>query len=236
MTDAEALRALMEADRWIDRVISQRDHLPESEELANLEGQLRIEVVAIRDAESAVAPMRATYEEVAARADRIQRRRRELETALAASTSGARDLAAMQHELESISAQGAEADEEALGLLESIEERDSFVERLRRDIKPKLARREEFRSTIEQLRSSLDEEVASLRVARDERARDVPENLRIRYQRAMDRVGTSGAAQIVTGRCDGCRIALAPLDLDRAKNQDEDSFMDCPSCGRILVP
>ena len=142
----------------------------------------------------------------------------------------------MQHELESISAQGAEADEEALGLLESIEERDAFVERLRRDIKPKLARREELRSTIEQLRSSLDEEVASLRVARDERARDVPEDLRVRYQRAMDRVGTSGAAQIVTGRCDGCRIALAPLDLDRAKNQDEDSFMDCPSCGRILVP
>ncbi len=236
MTDAEALRALMEADRWIDRVIAQRDHLPESEELANLEGQLRIEVVAIRDAESAVEPMRATYEEVAARADRIQRRRRELEAALAASTSGARDLAAMQHELESISAQGADADEGALGLLESIEERDAFVERLRRDIKPKLARREELRSTIEQLRSSLDEEVASLRVARDERARDVPEDLRVRYQRAMDRVGTSGAAQIVTGRCDGCRIALAPLDLDRAKNQDEDSFMDCPSCGRILVP
>ena len=236
MTDAEALRALMEADRWIDRVIAQRDHLPESEELTNLEGQLRIEVVAIRDAESVVAPMRAHYEEVAARADRIQRRRRELETALATSTSGARDLAAMQHELESISAQGAEADEEALGILESIEERDAFVERLRRDIKPKLARREELRSTIEQLRSSLDEEVASLRVARDERAHDVPEDLRVRYQRAMDRVGTSGAAQIVTGRCDGCRIALAPLDLDRAKNQDEDSFMECPSCGRILVP
>lgn len=236
MTDAEALRALMEADRWIDRVIAQRDHLPEAEELATVEGQLHVEVAAIRDAEGAVAPLRATYEELGARADRIQRRRRELEAALASSTSGARDLAAMQHELESVVSQGDAADEEALELLESIEQRDDLVERLRRDIKPKLARREALRATIEQLRASLDEEVSSLRATRDEKARDVPETLRTRYQRAMDRVGTSGAAQIVAGRCDGCRIALAPLDLDRAKGHGDESFMDCPSCGRILVP
>ena len=99
-----------------------------------------------------------------------------------------------------------------------------------------MARREELRGAVEQLRASLDEEAASLRAARDERAREVSEPLRARYQRAMDRVGTSGASQIVAGRCDGCRIALAPLDLDRAKNLDGDAFMDCPSCGRVLVP
>ena len=236
MTDAEALRSLMEADRWIDRVIAQRDHLPESEELATLEGQLRAEIAAIRGAEEANAPLRASYEAVGARADRLQRRRRELEAALATSTGGARDLSAMQHELESVAAQGDLADDEALELLESIEERDAYVERLRDDIKPKLARREELRGAVEQLRASLDEEAASLRAARDERAREVSEPLRARYQRAMDRVGTSGAAQIVAGRCDGCRIALAPLDLDRAKNLDGDVFMDCPSCGRVLVP
>ncbi len=235
MTDAEALRALMEADRWIDRVIAQRDHLPETEELATLEGQLRVEIVAIRGAEEAIAPMRASYEEVAARAERLQRRRRELQAALAASTGGARDLSAMQHELESVAAQGDLADDETLELLGSIEERESHVERLRGDIKPKLARREELRGVVEQLRASLDDEVSSLRAARDERVREVSEPLRTRYQRAMDRVGTSGAAQIVAGRCDGCRIALAPLDLDRAKNLVDGTFMDCPSCGRVLV-
>ena len=236
MTDAAALRALMEADRWIDRVIAQRDHLPEAGELTVLEGQLRGEVSAIRDAEGVVAPLRASYEDVAARADRIQRRRRELETALATSTSGARDLAAMQHELQSIAAQGDLADEEALELLESIEQHDNSIGQLREQIKPKLARREALRSTVDGLRASLDEEVSSLRTSRVELELAVPESLRVRYQRAMARVGTSGAAQVVDGRCDGCRIALAPLDLDRAKSQAGDSFTDCPSCGRILVP
>ncbi len=236
MTDADALRALMEADRWIDRVSAQRDHLPEAEELAALEAELRGEVGAIRDAEGALAPLRAAYDEVATRADRVQQRRRELETALASSTGGARDLSAMHHELESVSAQGDVADEEALGLLETLEEHDAVVKRLRHEIRPKLARREELRGTVEQLRASLDEEVASLRAAREERARAVSDTLLARYQRALTRAGTSGASQIVSGRCDGCRIALAPLDLDRAKGQAEGAFMDCPSCGRILLP
>ncbi len=236
MTDVDALRALMESDRWIDRVVAQREHLPEAEELATLEDQLRVEVAAIRDAEAAVAPLRAGYEEVAARADRLQQRRRELEGALASSTGGARDLSAMQRELESVSAQGDVADDEALELLESVEAHDAAVDRLRRAIKPRLARREELRSTVDQLRASLDEEVVSLRAAREERSRDVPEALLARYRRAMTRAGGAGASQIVAGRCDGCRIALAPLDLDRAKGQAEGTFMDCPSCGRLLLP
>lgn len=235
MSDAEALRALMEADRWIDRVVAQRDHLPEAEELTTLETDLRAEVVQIREAEAAVVPIRAAYEAAGDRADRIDRRRRELESALTASTGGARDLSAMQHEFESISSQGDVADEEALALLEDLEGRDAVIATLRADAKPKLARREELRAAIEQLRATLDDEIASLRVARDERSSEVPESLRRRYQHAMDRVGGSGAAQIVDGRCDGCRIGLAPLDLDRAKQLAEGTFMDCPSCGRVLL-
>jgi predicted nucleic acid-binding Zn-ribbon protein len=57
-----------------------------------------------------------------------------------------------------------------------------------------------------------------------------------RYNAALARVGTSGAANVIEGRCDGCRIALSPLDLDRWKSQAPDAFMDCPECGRLLLP
>ena len=57
-----------------------------------------------------------------------------------------------------------------------------------------------------------------------------------RYESALARVGTSGAAVVLEGRCDGCRLALSPLDFDRFKAQPPDTFMDCPECGRILLP
>jgi predicted nucleic acid-binding Zn-ribbon protein len=60
--------------------------------------------------------------------------------------------------------------------------------------------------------------------------------MRARYDVAMTRAGTSGAAQVVEGRCEGCRLALAPLDYDHFKAQAPDTFMDCPECGRLLLP
>jgi predicted nucleic acid-binding Zn-ribbon protein len=86
------------------------------------------------------------------------------------------------------------------------------------------------------LESSLDEELLALRAQRSERAAALSSELRARYDAAFVRVGTSGASQVAEGRCDGCRIALSPLDLDRWKGQANGSFMACPECGRLLLP
>ena len=69
-----------------------------------------------------------------------------------------------------------------------------------------------------------------------ELANAVSPELLARYDAAFARVGTSGAAQVDAGRCDGCRIALSPLDVDRWKGQAEGSLMNCPECGRLLLP
>ncbi len=235
MSDLEALGALLDADRWIDRVTSQREHLPEGEALTAVESVLRTQAGAVRDAEAATAPVRAAYDEASTRADRIQRRRRELEAALAASTAGARDLAAIQHELESVVAQCEIADEAALLLLSRLEELEADVDGLKTAAKENVARREELRATVTELRATLDDEVANLRVARSLCAAAVPAPLLDRYERALARVGIAGASRVVDGRCDGCRIALAPLDLDRAKALADGEFMECPSCGRLLL-
>jgi predicted nucleic acid-binding Zn-ribbon protein len=85
--------------------------------------------------------------------------------------------------------------------------------------------------------STLDEEITSLRNARISRAdRPVARTARPRYQGVMSRVGITGAAQVEAGRCDGCRIALSPLDVDRWKAQAPGTFMACPECGRLLLP
>jgi len=64
VSDAEALRALMEADRWIDRVRSQKTHLPEIAELTALEAELRSLLKDLHDAESSLAPLKTKFESV----------------------------------------------------------------------------------------------------------------------------------------------------------------------------
>ncbi len=226
----------MEADRWIDRVRAQRTHLPERTELASLEAELRLLLVDLRAAEGVVAPLKSEYDVVAAESLRLKKRVNDLDSALSLSTANARELSAMQSELTHVRAVLAASEDRELELLVELEPKEADVEMIKQRAQPGVRRRAELQATIKDLEASLDEELVALASTREETARAASGGVRTRYDAAMARVGGSGAAQVVDGRCDGCRIALAPLDYDRFKSLPEDTFMDCPECGRLLLP
>jgi len=230
------VRAVMEADRWIDRVNSQKTHLPEHRELVALESELRGLLSDLKIAESALAPVKAAADAAAAESERLKRRARDLDTTLGASTANARELTALQVELGHVNELLARSEDRELELLLELEPLESRVSEIKHRAQPGVVRRGELRDAVAQLQASLDEELVSLRDARAPLAEQLPGALRTRYEAALARVGTSGAALVVEGRCDGCRLALSPLDFDRFKAQAPETFMDCPECGRLLLP
>jgi hypothetical protein len=145
-------------------------------------------------------------------------------------------LSALQNELTHVRQLLEVSEDRELELLVELEPKEATIEDIKHRAQPGVARRAELQASIKDLQASLDEELTALAVTRDETARAVPAELRVRYDAALARSGGSGAAQVVDGRCDGCRIALAPLDYDRFKSMPEDTFMDCPECGRLLLP
>ena len=235
MSEADAVRALMEADRWIDRVRSQKTHLPEIAELSALEVELRGLLKDLHDAESSLAPLKANFETVDGESRRLRARAKDLDDALSSSTASSRELSAIQGELTHVRTLLAESEDRELALLEELEPAESRIESIKQRAQPGVRRRAELLESITQLQGTLDDELVSLERDRDERALALSSTLRARYDAAMKRVGTSGAAQVVEGRCDGCRLALSPLDYDRFRAQSPDTFMDCPECGRLLL-
>jgi hypothetical protein len=226
----------MEADRWIDRVRSQKTHLPEITELTALEAKLRGLLKDLRDSEGALAPVQANLDTVAKESQRLRTRAKDLDDALSSSTASARELSAIQSELFHVRTLLAEREDRELELLVALEPAEARVESVKQLAQPGVRRRAELLETIAQLQSTLDDELVSLQRDRDERAVALSNSLRTRYDAALARVGTSGAAQVVEGRCDGCRLALSPLDYDRYRAQPPDTFMDCAECGRLLLP
>ena len=118
----------------------------------------------------------------------------------------------------------------------AVEPLDEAVSAIKATAQPAVAHRSELQGAIAELQASLDDELVALRQQRTERTLALAPELLARYEGAFTRVGTSGAAQVVAGHCDGCRIALSPLDVDRWKGQPEGTFMTCPECGRLLLP
>ncbi len=234
MAEGETLHDLIEADRWLERVRQQREHLPEQDELDRIEESLRLRVVEVRETEDAVVRARQAYDEQAERAEKLRQRHRELERALHQS-SGARDLVAIETEARSVAHQCDEADERGLDLLAQMEDLEVAVQLQRHEVQPDLDRRRELRETLTALRWSLGEEAERLAAERELLSERLSATLRARYERARLRAGITGGAFVVDGRCDGCRLALSPLDLDRFRRRQADEVLECPSCGRILV-
>jgi predicted nucleic acid-binding Zn-ribbon protein len=205
-------------------------------ELETLEEELRSLLKALQAAQVAQEPVRTAYDDAKNQADRLRKRAGDLERTLATSTANARELSAIQNELVHLRELLERADDRELELLLAVEPLDETVQAIRARAQPGVVRRGELQATIVQLQATLDEELASLRAGRLERAAALSPELLARYDGALARVGTSGAAQVDAGRCDGCRIALSPLDHDRWKNQPAGVFMTCPECGRLLLP
>jgi len=226
----------MEADRWIDRVTAQKTHLPEMVELTALEGELRGLLKSLNEAQATLAPLRTAYEEAQREGDRLRTRAENLDKTLSNSTANVRELTALQTELQHVRELLERSDDLELEYLMAVEPLDEAVTAIKTTAQPAVARRSELQGAISELRASLDDELVVLHRQRSERAVALAPDLLARYEGAFTRVGASGAAQVVGGRCDGCRIALSPLDVDRWKGQPQGSFMTCPECGRLLLP
>ncbi len=226
----------MDADRWIDRVHSQRDHLPELADLADVERELRALAEQLQSVEAERRPARDAFNEAADRAESLRQRRSDLERRLAGAAAPARELTAMQTELERLSTSLNDAEDAEVGLLLELEPLDEVAEEIRSRAQPLAARRYDLQGAIKELQATLDDELTSLRATRVATAEAVAPALRSRYEAALARAGVSGAAVVDGDRCDGCRVSLSPLDLSRYKSSPADVFPDCPHCGRLLLP
>jgi hypothetical protein len=235
VSDADSLVAILEADRWSDRSRVHLHRLAEKVELDDVESRIRALADQLRALDAVRGPARAAFAAATEHADALRQRRRHLDDQLSHATAPARDLAAMQGELEKVTSAVSVAEDDEVAALLALEPLDESDTDIRATAEPLVARRKELQTTISAIVESGTEEVAHLLEARAPLLDALPPALRHRYEAALKRAGVSGASRIVDGRCDGCRVTLAALDISRARSLPPDQFADCPHCGRLLV-
>jgi uncharacterized protein len=236
MSDVEAVGALLESDRWIERVRAQREHLAEEIELHSIESDLRAIADELRQVESARREARDDFNAASDQASTFRNRRDDVERRLTEATGPGRELAALQTELERLRIKTSDAEDDEVARLLTLEPLDELVDTLRQRAQPLVDRRQDLLGAIKELHASLEEELVTLRATRAERAAALSTELFKRYESALARAGVSGAACIDGTRCDGCRVALSDLDLARAKKMLGGQISSCPHCGRLLIP
>ena len=223
----------------IDTRLSQIDHarrtLPQHAEIADLEGKARLlddQLVRSRtelgDVQRELTKADADVQQVRDRATRDQQR-------LDSGVGTAKDLTAIQHELESLGRRQAALEEVELEVMERLEahegalaELDSAADVIRGQRAEALAERDAAFATI-------DAEVAEVAAQRARLAEGLDAGLVTLYDRLRGQLGGLGAAALRGRRCEGCRLELNPTDVEGIRKAAPEQVVRCEECGRILV-
>jgi uncharacterized protein len=233
--DQQKLLTLAGEDVALTQLAHRRRTLPEAaavESAAEAERELSVQLVRAeteaRDLEREVARMEGDVDVVRQRATRDQQR-------LEAGGLPAREVTALQHELDSLARRQGDLEDQELELMERQESADAALAAAREGVekaRAELARAEQLRDDA---LADLADATARHEAARAEAAGGIPAPLLSLYDRIRAQTGTTGAALLKARQCQGCRIELFGKELAAVRGADPHEVVRCDNCGRILV-
>jgi uncharacterized protein len=230
------LLALQDLDTHIDQERHRRVHLPERDELGEIESGLAH--TGAQHAEAAAA-----LEEIAARQAVAERELRSTEQRIAqvnsrlygGGVSASRELQAMAADVDGLRKRASELEDRALAAMEEREPLDNVLAGLDERSASLLERQKDVQDKLAAAERDVDAQLARLVAERPRLARAVPGELLRDYERLRTRLGGVAVARLIGGRCDGCHLSLPAVELDRIRHQSSGKLEHCEQCGRVLV-
>jgi hypothetical protein len=182
----------------------------------------------LSDVQREVAKAEADVQLVRDRAARDQ-------TRLDSGTGTAKDLQALQHELQSLSRRQAELEDVEIEIMERAEAVEAEVARLEGKHAELAVKLEEATAAHDAALGDLDAEAVRVAAPRADVVAGVGEDLVALYEKIRAQSGGLGAAALRQRRCGGCQLELNNVDMNRIKAAPSDEVLRCEECRRILV-
>jgi uncharacterized protein len=230
----DLLLELQATDQRVRRVEHTLDDLPEQRELAISEQR-------VAELTRALDELRVDLDQAAAEQRQLERevdvlsQRRDAERARIydGSVVNARELKAIEAEIETTVRRLSEHEDLLLEALERSETLEGRRDVLASELDGERERRDQLETARNDAASGLLAELGELKVARDREAATLPGELRERYERQVARTGGVAVGKLENNACTACRIDLSMADVGDLYAGPP--LTTCPQCRRLLV-
>ena len=229
------LLELADLDTELTRLEHRRRGLPEVAEVEKIEArdaELRDAIAAAQASERDLAreqfKAEADVEQVRSRATRDRERLG------AGQVSSPRELESLQSEIASLERRQSELEDVELEVMERREVAQATYDGLVEERDQLSARRETAAAKRDEVLAELAGQSGKATEQRTSVATGIPEDLLALYDKLHAQHGV-GAAALRRGQCQGCRLSLNTVDLNRIRAADKDEVLRCEECRRILV-
>jgi predicted nucleic acid-binding Zn-ribbon protein len=226
---------LQAIDTRLDQIAHARKTLPQHTQVSELQAKVEgVESLLVRartelgDIQREVAKAEADVQLVRDRAARDQAR-------LDSGTGSAKDLQAIQHELQSLARRQSELEDVELEVMERAEDAESAATQLEQQRAVVAGQLEEAVAARDEALAALDREEQQVAAPRADTVAGVGDDLVALYEKIRAQSGGLGAAALRQRRCGGCQLELNNVDINRIKAAPADEVLRCEECRRILV-
>jgi predicted nucleic acid-binding Zn-ribbon protein len=225
---------LQAIDTRLSQIAHARSHLPELAELADLERKARLLDDQLLRTRTGLGDVQREVEKAEAAVQQVRDRAARDQARLDSGVGTAKDLQAIQHELGSLARRQSELEDLELEVMERAEALESDLAELQRGRTELGERIAALAASRDARLTELDGEAASVGGPREAVVQDVGADLVALYDKVRASSGT-GAAVLARRRCEGCRLELNQVELDRIRGAAADEVIRCEECRRILV-
>ncbi|HEX7425834.1 MAG TPA: zinc ribbon domain-containing protein [Mycobacterium sp.] len=229
-----SLLQLAEVDAELSRIEHRSGHLAEQQRFEQTQAQHR-------DANDRLAALRLALDDVDAEItkfeseiDAVRSREDRDRSMLDAGATSAKQLADLQHELETLQRRQASLEDSLLEVMERREELQTqqaaelaVIDTLESELAEAQRARDDALLAIEQTRHQCVSRRAELTAGLDS-------DLVSLYERQRSH-GGPGAGRLQGRRCGACRIEIDRGELARISAAADDDVLRCPECGAILL-
>ena len=146
-----------------------------------------------------------------------------------------KELEQMQHEIGTLQKRRADLEDGELEIMIRFDAAKAKVETLKSDDAGLKQLESELKARYEAAASAITNEIVEEGKKREAAAPAIDKALIDLYEKIRSSTGGVGAALLVGNTCEGCHLAITPVELEKIKAQAADEVVRCEECRRILV-
>lgn len=229
-----SLLELSELDAELSRIAHRATRLPQREAIERMQGEhdaandrLGAVRIALEDLDTQVSRYESEIAAVRQREDRDR-------SLLASGATDAKQLADLQHELETLMRRQSSLEDSLLEVMERREELQGQVAAEQDAIATLQAELADAQRGLDAALAEIDETRQAHAVQRDRLVAALAPDLSALYERQRAG-GGPGAGPLLGHRCGACRIEIDRGELARISAAADDEVVRCPECGAILL-
>ena len=229
---------LIELQR-IDSAISQANHrlkaLPEHQQLVAIQAKLVAGAAELETAEAELADVAIDLRRSEVEVEQVADRMTKDEARLSGGQASPKELEQLQHELGTLAKRKSELEDGELEIMIRHDGAKQKVETLKSDEDGLKKLELELNIRLENAKTEIDREIALKNSERTLLVPKIDTALIELYEKVKASGSGIGAALLIGNTCDGCRLAINAVEMERLKSLDSEEVLRCEECRRILV-